>query len=158
MLRLMHVTSEWYSLQLLDHLFIPTNLALSSHLQEKLPFTAQLRPAIIPTWPGIYTAVIWLAGDVQRPIKADPVWDVLLCMQASDFYKCLQSKCMQTHDFCNWSQSRCMQAPDCCIWLQCRWASKQPLSILDGVPFAVKDGFNALPYPTTVGAAWVRHP
>ncbi|KAK9835457.1 hypothetical protein WJX74_000487 [Apatococcus lobatus] len=35
-----------------------------------------------------------------------------------------------------------------------RWATKQPLSILDGIPFAVKDGFDAVPYPTTIGTAW----
>ncbi|KAK9851358.1 hypothetical protein WJX84_003170 [Apatococcus fuscideae] len=36
-----------------------------------------------------------------------------------------------------------------------RWAAGRPLSILDGVPFAVKDGINACSYPTTVGTAWV---
>ncbi len=40
--------------------------------------------------------------------------------------------------------------------VQRRWSAGQPLSILDGVPYAVKDGFHAVPYLTTMGTAWVR--
>ncbi|KAI7839845.1 hypothetical protein COHA_006430 [Chlorella ohadii] len=36
-----------------------------------------------------------------------------------------------------------------------RWRSGRPLSPLDGVPFAVKDCFDALPYPTTAGTGFM---
>ncbi|KAL4858988.1 Fatty acid amide hydrolase [Chlorella vulgaris] len=36
-----------------------------------------------------------------------------------------------------------------------RWKEGRPLSPLDGVPFAVKDGCDALPYPTTSGTAFM---
>lgn len=36
-----------------------------------------------------------------------------------------------------------------------RWAAGAPLSPLDGVPFAVKDCVDALPYPTTSGTAFM---
>ena len=36
-----------------------------------------------------------------------------------------------------------------------RWAAGRPLSPLDGVPFAVKDSVDALPYPTTAGTAFM---
>lgn len=36
-----------------------------------------------------------------------------------------------------------------------RWAAGRPLSPLDGVPFAVKDLVDALPYPTTAGTAFL---
>ena len=36
-----------------------------------------------------------------------------------------------------------------------RWAAGKPLSVLDGVPFAVKDAIDALPYPTTAGTAYM---
>jgi Asp-tRNA(Asn)/Glu-tRNA(Gln) amidotransferase A subunit family amidase len=36
-----------------------------------------------------------------------------------------------------------------------RWAAGLPLSPLDGVPFAVKDCVDALPYPTTAGTAFM---
>ena len=36
-----------------------------------------------------------------------------------------------------------------------RWAAGKPLSVLDGVPFAVKDIVDALPYPTTAGTAFL---
>ncbi len=36
-----------------------------------------------------------------------------------------------------------------------RWKNGRPLSILDGVPVAVKDEINQRPYPTTVGTAFL---
>ncbi|PRW59826.1 fatty acid amide hydrolase [Chlorella sorokiniana] len=36
-----------------------------------------------------------------------------------------------------------------------RWRSGRPLSPLDGVPFAVKDCMDALPYPTTAGTGFM---
>lgn len=36
-----------------------------------------------------------------------------------------------------------------------RYAAGAPLSPLDGVPFAVKDGGDAAPYPTTAGTAFM---
>lgn len=36
-----------------------------------------------------------------------------------------------------------------------RWQAGRPLSPLDGVPFAVKDMVDALPYPTTCGTAFL---
>jgi Asp-tRNA(Asn)/Glu-tRNA(Gln) amidotransferase A subunit family amidase len=36
-----------------------------------------------------------------------------------------------------------------------RYAAGQPLSPLDGVPFAVKDCTDAAPYPTTAGTAFM---
>lgn len=36
-----------------------------------------------------------------------------------------------------------------------RWAAGAPLSLLDGVPFAVKDCLDALPYPTTGGTVFM---
>lgn len=36
-----------------------------------------------------------------------------------------------------------------------RYAAGVPLSPLDGVPFAVKDGGDAAPYPTTAGTAFM---
>jgi aspartyl-tRNA(Asn)/glutamyl-tRNA(Gln) amidotransferase subunit A len=36
-----------------------------------------------------------------------------------------------------------------------RWAAGRQLSPLDGVPFAVKDCVDALPYPTTAGTAFM---
>ena len=36
-----------------------------------------------------------------------------------------------------------------------RYAAGRPLSPLDGVPFAVKDCVDALPYPTTAGTAFM---
>lgn len=38
-----------------------------------------------------------------------------------------------------------------------RWAEGRPLSPLDGVPFAVKDCVDALPYPTTAGTAFMAN-
>lgn len=36
-----------------------------------------------------------------------------------------------------------------------RYESGSPLSVLDGVPFCVKDHIDALPYPTTGGTAYL---
>lgn len=40
--------------------------------------------------------------------------------------------------------------------LQCRIQAGKPLSALDGVPYAVKDDTDALPYSTTGGTTYVR--
>ena len=45
------------------------------------------------------------------------------------------------------------------IWLgphACRIQAGKPLSALDGVPYAVKDNMDALPYSTTGGTTYVR--
>mmetsp|Transcript_42983 Transcript_42983/g.109995 ORF Transcript_42983/g.109995 Transcript_42983/m.109995 type:complete len:658 (+) Transcript_42983:162-2135(+) len=36
-----------------------------------------------------------------------------------------------------------------------RWAASRPLSVLDGVPMAVKDDADQLPYPTTMGTCFM---
>lgn len=36
-----------------------------------------------------------------------------------------------------------------------RYAAHAPLSVLDGVPFVVKDCIDALPYPTTHGTTFM---
>lgn len=36
-----------------------------------------------------------------------------------------------------------------------RYQNGVPLSVLDGVPFAVKDSLDALPYPTTFGTTFM---
>lgn len=36
-----------------------------------------------------------------------------------------------------------------------RYAAGKPLSVLDGVPFVVKDCFDALPYPTSYGTRFM---
>ncbi|KAH7281555.1 hypothetical protein KP509_36G053400 [Ceratopteris richardii] len=38
-----------------------------------------------------------------------------------------------------------------------RYKKGQPLSILDGVPIAVKDEIDCLPYPTTAGTRWLHN-
>lgn len=40
--------------------------------------------------------------------------------------------------------------------LLCRYRAGAPLSVLDGVPYTVIDGMDALPYPTTAGTSYVR--
>lgn len=37
----------------------------------------------------------------------------------------------------------------------CRYKQGKPLSILDGVPYAIIDGIDALPYGTTAGTTFV---
>jgi hypothetical protein len=37
-----------------------------------------------------------------------------------------------------------------------RYRQGSPLSVLDGVPYVVIDGLDALPYPTTAGTTFVR--
>src|SRR5690606_3673967 len=36
-----------------------------------------------------------------------------------------------------------------------RWKAGAPLSVLDGVPVAIKDEIDQVPYPTTVGTAFL---
>lgn len=36
-----------------------------------------------------------------------------------------------------------------------RYAAAAPLGVLDGVPFAVKDNLDALPYPTSCGTSFM---
>lgn len=40
----------------------------------------------------------------------------------------------------------------------CRYKQGRPLSVLDGVPYTIIDGIDALPYPTTAGTSFVRSP
>lgn len=40
--------------------------------------------------------------------------------------------------------------------MRCRIQAGKPLSALDGVPYAVKDNTDALPYSTTGGTTYVR--
>ena len=37
-----------------------------------------------------------------------------------------------------------------------RYQAGAPLSVLDGVPYTIIDGIDALPYPTTAGTSYVR--
>ena len=46
-----------------------------------------------------------------------------------------------------------------CFWSDvscCRFAEKKQRSPLEGVPFAVIDAIDVLPYPTTAGTSYVR--
>ena len=42
-----------------------------------------------------------------------------------------------------------------CRHMVCRYKQGRPLSCLDGVPYTVIDGIDALPYPTTAGTTFV---
>lgn len=48
-------------------------------------------------------------------------------------------------------------APDAPTNACCRWEAGKPLSVLDGVPYAVKDNIDAVPYPTTSGSAVLQN-
>ena len=50
-----------------------------------------------------------------------------------------------------------MRCP-CGMRLCNRYKQGRPLSALDGVPYTVIDGMDALPYPTTAGTTFVRPP
>ncbi len=54
-----------------------------------------------------------------------------------------------THWFVSWSAAAIREQAAASTD---RYAAKQPLSVLDGVPFAVKDCIDALPYETTAGS------
>lgn len=42
-----------------------------------------------------------------------------------------------------------------CVMHACRYQAGAPRSILEGVPYAVKDVADALPYPTTAGTSFL---
>ena len=42
-------------------------------------------------------------------------------------------------------------------YMLCRYKQGRPLSCLDGVPYTVIDGIDALPYPTTAGTTFVSN-
>ena len=58
------------------------------------------------------------------------------------------------HWFVQYSRQQCMQAAE---ESAARWQQGSPLSVLDGVPFAVKDNMDAAGYDTRAGTQWLHH-
>lgn len=92
--------------------------------------------------------------------------------KVGDPYVVLAQKCMQSRSCCTEYSVVSFEphAHTCAIqllWLSSsqvsivmpvvrRYKQGRPLSVLDGVPYAVIDGIDALPYPTTAGTSFVR--